>query len=289
MHFTYNENPNKNSLCQGDVLNITEEIRGVLKEIHPYFLKNEYKYFMVLTQSCDLVRRKKNKCRSDYITLAAVRSYDDFINRKASLFKIKEIRKLKLLEEPNDERFKQLIERLYNNNEPEHFFLAKEPEFNIYENMVAYLKVSIALKSGMHYDKCLKAKVLELNDEFKAKLGWLVGDMYSRVGTRDWMNEMEREEFLEMIKNDLKERFIISSKKKLNAIKGNIEKEEMEFKDINELQIYLDSLEIKSNYEEIMDIIDDIVNNQANLGNDEERKKLIRKIRSNQQLKSYIK
>lgn len=52
--------------------------------------------------------------------------------------------------------------------------------------MVAYLKVSIPLKSGEHYDKCLKAKRIELADEFKAKLGWLIGDMYSRVGTTDW-------------------------------------------------------------------------------------------------------
>ena len=45
------------SLCQGDVLNITEELAEVLRNIHPYFLNEQYKYFMVLSQSCDLIRR----------------------------------------------------------------------------------------------------------------------------------------------------------------------------------------------------------------------------------------
>ena len=36
------------------------------------------------------------------------------------------------------------------------------------------------------YDACLEARVLALSEEFRAKLGWLVGHIYSRVGTQDW-------------------------------------------------------------------------------------------------------
>jgi hypothetical protein len=42
------------------------------------------------------------------------------------------------------------------------------------------------IKAELHFQTCLDAKILQLNDTFQAKLGWLVGQMYSRVGTRDW-------------------------------------------------------------------------------------------------------
>lgn len=57
IHFTYKNEADMLSLCQGDVLEKTDALMGILEEVHPYFLKDEYKYFMVLTQSCDLVRR----------------------------------------------------------------------------------------------------------------------------------------------------------------------------------------------------------------------------------------
>ena len=54
------------------------------------------------------------------------------------------------------------------------------------DNYVAYLRLSIALKAEKHYDSCVKSKRVELKEEFKAKLGSHLGQMYSRVGTRDW-------------------------------------------------------------------------------------------------------
>lgn len=64
IHFTYKQFPDMSSLCQGDVLRVTDEMREILKEVHPYFLNEQYKYFMVLTQSCDLVRRNAGKCKT---------------------------------------------------------------------------------------------------------------------------------------------------------------------------------------------------------------------------------
>jgi len=54
------------------------------------------------------------------------------------------------------------------------------------EDCCAILSLTIAVKSSVHYETCLKAKVLELDQAFQAKLGWLVGQLYSRVGTTDW-------------------------------------------------------------------------------------------------------
>ena len=50
VHFTYKAEPDKNALCQGDILEVTDELSQVLKEVHPYFLNEQYKYFMVLSQ-----------------------------------------------------------------------------------------------------------------------------------------------------------------------------------------------------------------------------------------------
>ena len=45
--------------------------------------------------------------------------------------------------------------------------------------------MSIALKAAAHYDVCLKAKIAQLDHVFAAKVGWLTGNLYSRVATPD--------------------------------------------------------------------------------------------------------
>lgn len=187
IHFTYKEKMDMSSLCQGDILNVTDDLSAVLKNIHPYFLNEHYKYFMVLSQSCDLVRRDGKNCKTPYITLAAVKSYDSFL-KKTLIGKnmAEEIGDFLFMDERKKTKAYQLIERIYNNTESEYFFLYKEDALDFPESMIAYLQVSIALKSDEHYEKCLAAKKMELSDEFKAKLGWLIGDIYSRVGTTDW-------------------------------------------------------------------------------------------------------
>jgi hypothetical protein len=72
----------------------------------------------------------------------------------------------------------------------------------LHEPCCAFLRLSIAIRSE-HYEKCLKAKFLELTEEFRAKLGWAVGNLFSRIGTRDWvptvMQEPDFENFIEEI------------------------------------------------------------------------------------------
>jgi hypothetical protein len=78
----------------------------------------------------------------------------------------------------------EFFTRLINNNEPNYFYLEASGELT--SDSVAFLRLSIALKADVHYDTCLNAKILQLTDMFQAKLGWLVGQLYSRVGTEDW-------------------------------------------------------------------------------------------------------
>jgi hypothetical protein len=186
-HFTYSENTNNSVLRQGDILEKSEALKSVIASVHPYFSKDDYKCFVVLTQSCDLVRRDNNQCSAQYITIAAVRSLDEMFNRYISRFqKTKIEKKGRICDKKNYSRISQFTERLFNNNEEEYFYLEQDLELGLQESLVAFLRLSIALKV-QHYDICLSAKKAEMADIFSAKLGWMVGKMYSRIGTPDWV------------------------------------------------------------------------------------------------------
>jgi hypothetical protein len=79
----------------------------------------------------------------------------------------------------------EFLRRLLNNNEPGYFYL-DAVDTPLSSDSVAFLNLSIAVKSDLHLGTCVSAKILQLTDTFQAKLGWLVGQMFSRVGTPDW-------------------------------------------------------------------------------------------------------
>ena len=146
IHFTYKKDPNMSALCQGDILKKTDELMTILQEVHPYFQKDEYKYFMVLSQSCDLVRRGGQPCKTPYITIAAVREYNDFLERTLIAKRYAEnYNGCLLVDERHRQPVTQLVERVYNNTEPDYFFLYKEEALGFPKSMVAYLKGTISL------------------------------------------------------------------------------------------------------------------------------------------------
>lgn len=277
IHFTYKPEPDMETLCQGDVLEITEELSMVLKNVHPYFLNGQYKFFMVLSQSCDLVRRNGKSCKTPYITLAAVRNYSDFLEKMFLKGRYAEkVDELLLMDEKNKDRAYQLVERVYNNTEPEYFFLYKEDALEFPESMVAYLKVSIALKSNEHYDKCLNAKKIELTDEFKAKLGWLVGNMYSRVGTADWGGVMSDQSRKEMLNNDLNSMCIIGNKEQLKMLKREfLEKKEFSFNHEEAVE-FISNIALKTKYDKVMDIIEDVIQTSGKKIPVDEKRKIVK-------------
>ena len=113
VHFTYKVAPDMQSLCQGDILKVTDGLKKILEEVHPYFLNEQYKYFMVLTQSCDLVRRG-GACKTPYITLAAVRAFDDLFERLLTKGRYAEkINGFLLMDNKYKDRAYQLLERLF--------------------------------------------------------------------------------------------------------------------------------------------------------------------------------
>ena len=282
VHFTYKEQSDKSSLCQGDLLKITEELKDVLKDIHPYFLNEQYKYFMVLTQSCDLVRRSNNKCKTPYITLAAVRNFDSFFETLLVKNKYAEdVNGFLLMDTKNWGRAYQLLERLYNNTESDYFFLYKEGSLGLPNSMIASLKVSIALKSEKHYEKCLSAKMLELSDEFKAKLGWLVGNIYSRVGTTDWESIKTENERKEMLSDELKSHCITGEKTQISALKKELKTNADQVKTTDDVLAFINNYHIESKYDQVIEVLEEIINTSSKNIPIEEKELLLKMLLSN--------
>lgn len=193
-HFTYAP-LNQEQLNQGDVLERTPEVEQILHEVHPHYKRADYPFFIVLTQSCDLIRRGDRPCASRYVTVAAVRPLRLVLEREVRRFQYNPIEaKLGICSRAQHPKMVQLAERLLNNNQGEYFFLQREPGSGFEHDHCAFLQLSIALKAELHYETLLAAKILQLSDSFQHKLGHLVGTMYSRVGTEDWVPEHATEE-----------------------------------------------------------------------------------------------
>jgi len=221
-------------LQQGDLLRITEDIRSVLSQCHPYYAsKPDYAFLIVLTQSCNLTRRNSD-CKARYITLAAVRPVKTLIERELDKHQRSSIEKLnKLCPEEHRHYVRDFLNKLLNNNLPEYFYLAEEPQLGINSPHVAFLTLSVALKKE-HYGKCVDARIAQLTDIFQAKLGWLVGDIYSRIGTPDWVpDQMPQMDFDAYLEKQLNEMSLWVSKNCLEQLKTEQQLRRREHKNKN--------------------------------------------------------
>lgn len=192
VHFTYSDSPSFDSLRQGDVLRRTAALLEVMRQVHPHYASDEYLYYQVLTQSCDLVPRNGGGCKARYITLAAVRSVRTVIDRKLESLPADdrvEFDGVRFMSDANKFTVTDFIGKLLNNQSKEYFFLRNEPTFDFNDDCCTFLYLSVAVRSREHYEACLNAKVLELEENFQSRLGWMVGNLYSRVGTRDYADE----------------------------------------------------------------------------------------------------
>jgi len=191
MHWTYAETGG-GDLAQGDILLPNERLRAALEQVHGWFVDPKYLGFLVLSQSCDLVRREGELCKTPYITIAAIRPLRQVL--------------LQLLRQQcrciSDRYFlssekgkaSEFLTRIINQNETALglFYLHPEATVGIAEESVALLRVSIALRSREHYDTLLSARTGGLQAEFVNKLGWLCGNLFSRVGVTDWTENQDR-------------------------------------------------------------------------------------------------
>lgn len=184
-HWTYSAFDVADDLFQGDIISRSGEFVKVLSGVFPYFCDKGYIGFLVTTQSCDLVRRPGNRCKAKYITLVVIR----------------ELRSLlpELLEElcgtgiagvyKKESRYaaEQLLVRIINQNEQTRglFYLHPDADVGIATPSVAMLRVTFSLRR-QHYELLMRARCGRLYGEFANKLGWLSGNLFSRVATPNW-------------------------------------------------------------------------------------------------------
>lgn len=190
MHFTYADPTDANEIAQGDVLQRTPAIDDLLKRYYNYFGSNEEnQFFLVITQTCDLVPRSGGVCKAKYIELAAVRPIRAALTREleqhlAEGFDVS----FPIAGEKSRSKMQFFVQRLLNNNDPDYFFLHSQPDKAFPEDCCAFLHLSVPVKAD-NYAALRDARILSLEPVFQAKLGWLVGQIYSRVGTMDWSTE----------------------------------------------------------------------------------------------------
>jgi hypothetical protein len=192
-HWTYRSFDVANPLQQGDIIRRSPALLKVLSDVLSHFCDERYTAFLVVTQSCDLVQRNGEPCKAEYINLCVVREL---------------VPLLPTILEPccgagipgiftsdNRRYAEQLLKRVLNQNEQARglFYLHKDSDAGIHTRSVALLRVSIALRRK-HYGMLQECRCGRLAPEYSAKLGWLTGNLYSRVATPDWEDqERDRE------------------------------------------------------------------------------------------------
>lgn len=250
LHFTYEEPTG--ALHQGDVIEKNAEVSAVINQVHPHFSDAKYPYFMVLTQSCDLVVRKK-EFKAPYITLAAVRPLSALIQRELRKRQQSDLERIaNVSAEKNKDRLRQFCDQLLNNNNSDYFYLHHEHELDFHEDCCAFLRLSIALKKE-RYDVCHSARILSLRSEFQAKLGWLVGNIYSRVGTEDWPKDRIKVEVDRILRDEACEWV---DTQKLQTAKREAEKREQIPQTRDELRQFIQRMPVKNRQETILDRVD---------------------------------
>ncbi|WP_156967966.1 hypothetical protein [Methylosinus sp. PW1] len=185
MHFTYREPASGDDLQQGDVIKRTPELNEIIGKYHPYYNSPDYTHFLVLTQSCDLVKRDGSP-KARYVSLAAIRPLPVVLQHEADKYMTHPVLRLaSVIEKGKKPLLREFIKKLLNNNHQEFFYLHADAQVGL-DRSCAFLRLSVSIKCNEHYDVLIAARSIGLEKEFQAKLGWLVGNLYSRVGTDDW-------------------------------------------------------------------------------------------------------
>mgnify|MGYP003573616146 CR=1 FL=1 len=74
----------------------------------------------------------------------------------------------------------------YRDTKNGYFYLHPESTISLKDASVIDLRTILSLRSTLHYDQLLKSRVSSINEEYSNKLGWMLGNMFSRVPLYEW-------------------------------------------------------------------------------------------------------
>jgi hypothetical protein len=184
-----------------------EELRVVLKDVHPHFCAEKYLGFLIARQSCDLVRRRGGTVKARHISIAVIRSLKAVLPRLLEEVARPVAPGMFLASAKLDAR--RFLERLFDQNEQGIglFYLHPDADIGLGEPSVAFLRIKVALRA-QHYDVLMRARKGRLGPEFRGKLGWLLGNLYSRAASPDWSDvEGGKKQVQQLIDKHLVEQF----------------------------------------------------------------------------------
>ena len=192
MHWTYRAISEKD-LLQGDILERTDALDSILRECHAYFCREQYTGFVVLTQSCDLVVRYGEGCKAQHISIAVIRELAPLLPEILAPIAGAGVENVYVHESRH--RARDVLRKIINQNDQAgglfylHPVTTEVPSLRVLATpSVAMLRVSISLRR-QHYDVLCDARRYSLDTEYANKLGWLSGNLFSRVATRDWEDQ----------------------------------------------------------------------------------------------------
>lgn len=171
------------SLKQGDIIERSEQVVRIFSSPAE---ARQWLAVLVLTQSCDLVRRRGGRFRSDVVTLCPIVPLEMLLDEWAQRL-CRPIRNgSRILREEDRTALQQLLDRVMDQNEPGLFYLHKEDAVGIGVPGVALLRQAMVVAAEEAHDLLVANRSGRLTEEFRAKLGWLVANIYGRAATRDW-------------------------------------------------------------------------------------------------------
>lgn len=249
MHFTYREPASEEDLQQGDILKRTPALDEILGKYHPYYINGDYTHFLVLTQSCDLVHRETVGPKAPYVSIAAVRPLGEVLKREADKYRTNDLLRLAaVLEQSKKSQLRDFVRKLLNNNHTEFFYLHSDPQVGL-ERSCAFLRLSVSIRSAEHYQSLSGARILSLEKEFQAKLGWLVGNLYSRVGTDDWApTHYSEEKWAQTVEDILDESYTFIDDAKLKQAKKSPAARELTSRD--DARLFIEKTKVPTKREE---------------------------------------
>lgn len=171
-------------LRQGDIILLEGLLGDKFNSFFPGIIKPDQKRFvMVLSQCCDLYKDDKGRnCKIEHINICILSSFEKYLTRMVDSFSKKK-QEFHLITEEQYEGLSQKLFKLINNSDPKNYlFLPKTTFFET--DMVAVISVNYPLRIE-HYEDLLNNRVGTLNDQFRGKLGYTMGKLYSRIATND--------------------------------------------------------------------------------------------------------
>ncbi len=272
-HFTYTSKTSAD-LVQGDVLSRTEELVSLLKEVHPHYTQPDYTHFLVLTQTCDLVRRDGKPCKSRYITLAGIRPLSLLLGYEVEEYQDPFLHHANICSMKNREQLERFLHRLFNNNEPDYFYLHDDVVLKFPDRSCAFLRLAISLRAREHYNLCLGARLFSLAEPFTAKLGWLIGNMYSRIGTEDWVPEHATiNDFRKQISDILDSHCKFYDDAQIKLARSNIGSEWQEI-DAETLRTHIDKVRVASRRDKVLDGVIKVLQEKKIITDEAEARKI---------------